>query len=446
MVKFREEISNDNITTYVDTYFFHENEDLTNFFYTEIKDLNKLIIKDITKNQYNNKIGFFQFFLGDNKFIKIYIFPKTITINVFADKDELINVFNLYFKEYLRLKRKYINYAGYKDVKDNIIDFDLNVKNDIEDYIILKYQKILLETINFFKKHNKDYISTLKFFSQDISSPLDIRKNVIEINKSKIHQSQDLILNYSLIAETTLAVLNSFSNFKLPFLNNSVISNEVKILSSLLKKIINNRYSIQNNIKSRSKVFKNLNSKLFNKDYKLLNLKNNLFFLLGWENNNNSNKIHDVDSIWFSTEYMYELCVLEFLELYAIKNNVAVICKPEKKYNFIIDNKVQGSINSIPDFILETENSIYIIDAKWKIIYDINSISFIDILKADRDSIIHKYHNKEVKLLLFYPLIFMNKDVYLGKNISFDYLHSPIFQIYELDLLNNDNQENFNLS
>jgi hypothetical protein len=439
MIKFIEENKSIDTTYVTETYFFHENEDLTSFFYSEIKSNNYFIITEITKNQYNNKIGFYQFFIDKNKYIKIYIFPKTVSINIYAEKEELIEFFNIYFKEYLRLKKKYHNYKGYKEVKDNILDIDLNNVSNIEEYIISKYRRSLIEIINFFKKHNKELITSNSFYSQDITNSLDIKKNVFEINKSKIHQREDIILNYSKIAEISLGVIKIFSNLKIPFFNNSNLSIEVKSLNNLLKKVIKNRYIFNQNISSRAKIQKCLNSKIFNKNSKLLLLKSNLIFLLGWETTNSNIKINDIDSIWFSTEYMYELTVLEYLENLKSTKKFNSLTKATKNYNVIIEGEIQGSINSIPDFIIESEDILYIIDAKWKIIYDINSINFLDILKANRDSIIHNKESKKLKIIIFYPLIHLDKSLYSGKNISYDYEHSPNFQIHELQLLDNNN-------
>ena len=439
MIKFIEENKSIDTTFVTETYFFHENEDLTSFFYSEIKSNNYFIITEITKNQYNNKIGFYQFFIDKNKYIKIYIFPKTVSINIYTGKEELIEFFNIYFKEYLRLKKKYHIDKGYKEVKDNILDIDLNNASIIEEYIISKYRKSLIEIINFFKKHNKEVITSKNFFSQDITSSLDIKKNVFEINKSKIHQREDMILNYSKIAEISLGVIKIFSNLKIPFFNNSELTNEVKSLNNLLKKVIKNRYIFNQNISSRAKIQKNINSKVFNNNSKLLALKSNLIFLLGWETPNSNIKINNIDSIWFSTEYMYELRVLEYLENLKISKKFNLLTKATKNYNVLIDGEIQGSINSIPDFIVVSEDTLYIIDAKWKIIDDTNSIKFLDILKAHRDSIVHNKDYKKLKIIIFYPLIYMDKSIYSGKNITYDYEESPNFQIHELQLLKSNN-------
>ena len=143
---------------------------------------------------------------------------------------------------------------------------------------------------------------------------------------------------------------------------------------------------------------------------------------------------------------MYELSVLEYLENLKTTKKFNFLTKAAKNYNVIIDGEIQGSINSIPDFIIESEDTLYIMDAKWKIIYDINSINFLDILKANRDSIVHNKESKKLKIIIFYPLIHLDKSLYSGKNITYDYEQSPNFQIHELQLLDTNNMSilNFN--
>ena len=126
---------------------------------------------------------------------------------------------------------------------------------------------------------------------------------------------------------------------------------------------------------------------------------------------------------------MYELRVLEYLENLKISKKFNLLTKAAKNYNVLIDGEIQGSINSIPDFIVVSEDTLYIIDAKWKIIDDTNSIKFLDILKAHRDSIVHNKDYKKLKIIIFYPLIYMDKSIYSGKNITYDYEESPNFQI-----------------
>ncbi|OIV40356.1 hypothetical protein [Flavobacterium johnsoniae] len=439
MIKFTEENKSYNSLAIIETYFFYENEDLTNFFYSEIKSVNNFIIAEITKNQYSNKIGFYQFLGDKNKYIKIYILPKTVSVSTYSNKEDLTALFNNYFKEYLRLKKKYHNYKGYKEVKDNILDVDLINASNIEEYLVKKYRRSLVEIINFFKKHNKEIIIRNDFYSQDISSAIDIKKNIIEINKSKIHQNENIVINYSKIAEITLGSIKLFSNFKVPFFDNSKIGYEVKTLNSILKKAIKNRYIYNQNNTSRAKIYKSLNSKIFNKSSKLVYLKNNLLFLLGWESDNSKIKINDIDSLWFSTDYMYELCVLEYLENLKAAVPINLLPKSGKDYNIMIDGEIHGNIKSIPDFIVETEDTIYIIDAKWKIIYNINSVSFMDILKANRDLIVHNKNSKKIKIIIFYPLIHLEKIIYSGKEITYDYDQSPIFRMKELQLFDGSN-------
>jgi hypothetical protein len=419
------------IEIYTHQLFIWENEDLR----LKLEECklygNRDQINTIIKNSSNNKIGYYQFQLDKTNYFKIYIIPKTVTE---TKPDKLLIVFNNYLTEYQRLKRKY-NQKGVFTLEEHIDDFNINLKaNKIEDSLIENYIKCINEILSFFKRHNKEDFYTEKYCAQSITDRLDLKSNVLEINKSYIHQKRDLIKNKSILAHITNHCLIFFINKRLPLLRSDDLNLKLKITGKALQRLIklkftqnHSKFSIHNLINIRTYKYFKVNS-----DTK--RLYRNLLLLVGNKDLNNNYKIDDLVTIYFSPEYMYELVVKEYLEEIEAKTNYKLYPFPVKKYSLKQENILLCNLQSNPDFILKNNKNIYIIDAKWKVLSDFSSIKVEDVLKLNRDAKVHDEDNLYSNKLLIYPQINITKEEYDNKELNYDYNEEVTFKIKEVQL------------
>ncbi|AZA78550.1 hypothetical protein EG347_14035 [Chryseobacterium sp. G0186] len=425
-------------TQYTEYYFFGENENITDFYY-HFKNLEeRQILELITKNQYNNRIGYYQFTKDDDSFIKIFIIPKTENIYNDATKEELIGIFTRYFQEFLRLRKDFGKEVGYKLVSDNILDIGYETPNTIEDFLLYKYRRSILELISFFKKYGHLVSIRKDFVSQSVIGNIDVSRNVREINNSSIHQYEEIQINQSDLANVTTSILKYFSNRKSSFITRDQdLHKQIMMLKNRLKTILHgNFFEAKKNI-STSKIIKFLEqNKIFQKNQHYRKLKENLQVLLGWETDSGHIKISEYDSIWFSTDYMFELKVYEWLKKNKDNGNILSIhIKQSKPFILKSADNILAHKKSAPDFVIETKNRKIVIDAKWKIIHSFDSINDSDVLKVSRDAKIQSHNGEVYSAALFYPKIYIPHSSYLKKQLVYDYPDGPTFEILEINFL-----------
>lgn len=131
-----------------------------------------------------------------------------------------------FFKHYYRLVGKYDIDKYSDELEGNISDLSYRSEEsakelasdnitDVDDFIVHNYDDSLAVIESFFTKHKKQILVEQKFQSQSIQSKLDIRRNIIEPNKSNVHQTKKVPMVYSNIAVVTMEVLKYFTNTKI---------------------------------------------------------------------------------------------------------------------------------------------------------------------------------------------------------------------------------------
>ena len=166
----------------------------------------------ISKKANNNYIGYYQF-LKDEIYYKIYILPKT-TPRVRDDTINKKNFINL-LSQYYELKNKY-HPIKCETQKNNIVDFAIdnkhksNKSDSLDSFIEYKYDNALGVIKDFFKKHKNSLVKEKKFYAQNIKHTFDLKRNILEADKSKIHQRNKEQYIYSKLATISAEVLHYF--------------------------------------------------------------------------------------------------------------------------------------------------------------------------------------------------------------------------------------------
>lgn len=426
-----------------DRYYIHEN--------TNIGDIRGLhvpreALKQIQRNSNNNLIGAYQFVTEDGGNDTIVIVPKFCDIYNSSSAD-----MELLFVQYMSLYRGLVEegYKGKRQLDDNIRDFNLNDVTDLDRAMKLKYQQSLKEIKRFFHSHKSVSTKRNNFHSSSISNAIDIKKNILEINKSKIHQYNEVEFNYSEIANVAYACLNHFRKQILPMLGaRETIDKEIKQLSGLLKRHVVKRFKIDNKyFQIHSLVRPNIR-KLFKNSSDKNKLYTNLLTLVCGDTIDSSDKkITKLISLYFSPEIMFEMHVERLLNQssdYSVKNqpiiqsNLQLISEDsqdsESKVLFTHDNR--------PDHLVSINDSdlVIVLDSKWKKITSYSQIVETDVLKLVRDrraiSTKEEYKNKRVIQGLVYPELPANLVEF--KSLSFDYDSKERFFILSLPLFDKE--------
>lgn len=394
--------------------FVNESENIFERFIDEnisISKSSKEKLKFINNKLYNNYIGYFQF-RNENNLIKLIILPKIIDRNKFEDS-VLFEYFFKYFNYFYKLKIKYnipienidgnILEFSFKHSKDNIDSLDMN------SYINYKYIDAINILLKFFKKHSNILNHRTEYTSQGIKHLLDIRKNILEINKSKIHQYKRNSINKSEYADIGYKVITNFISFILPNLEDiELLKTKSFTLSNLLKK----RFKINNSF-NMSLLLNNRIKKIFTKSNELHEVYNAMIILSGYEKYSTNEvslnseviyQINDLVSIFFRPEVLFEWIVYDKLpELF--DSDYSNIKKDRKDtgtssfYHIVKNGNIEIKKISNPDFLIFKESQTIIVDAKWKILD--NNPNDEDIFKLKRDNDVRE---NIINNFLIYPL------------------------------------------
>jgi len=413
------------------TFFFNENSKkstINKVLGSSSKELEEYI-ETITKMKSGNKIGYFQF-LYKNTYYKFYIMPKIYKVEEkeYNDCIEYQKKFINFFKHYYRLIAKY-DIDKYSDELDgNISDLSYRSEDsakelisdsieDVDDFIVHNYNDSLLVIESFFTKHKKQILVEQKFQSQSIQSKLDIRRNIVEPNKSNVHQTKKVPMIYSNIAVIAIEVMNYFVNTKIKNFSATTKSMELqrkanKIQNSLKQKFPNS-YDLSFKIKE---ILLRKISKIFDKNNEYKKVYKALLKLTGKEHYYNGDVYREIQkeeemvSLFFQPEKLYEWIVYDkliesgqFEQVFKEGTHIDEI-KEDSDFGIVLFNDEKEYISthtSQPDFIVIKDGKKYPIDAKWKILpknlsdYKIET----DILKLRRDA---KMRNSN-KGYLIYP-------------------------------------------
>lgn len=411
------------------TFFFNENSKkskINELLGKSAKGLEEYI-KIITSMQSGNKIGYFQFLYKDT-YYKFYIMPKIHKVEEGECNNcpEYQKQFIKFFKHYYHLVGKYDINKYANELEGNISDLSYKSEEsakelasdditDVDDFIVHNYDDSLAVIESFFTKHKKQILVEQKFESQSIQSKLDIRRNIIEPNKSNLHQTKNVPMIYSNIAVIAIEILKYFINMKVRNFSattkSEVLKRRANKIQNSLKQKFPNNHDLTFKIKE---ILLQNTSKLFekNNEYKLVYKA--LLKLTGKEHYYNGDVCREIQkedemiSIFFQPEKLYEWIVYDKLVESKEFDEVLKDDKDYKKEDYFL-NPIGENTNIIspikgiskPDLIGIKNGIKYIIDAKWKILpknksdYPIES----DILKLRRDAKIKKTN----KGYLIYP-------------------------------------------
>lgn len=397
-------------------YYINENEDVFSFFDKKGIELTASIRQRtnfISRNNYNNYIGYYQF-LHQDTYYKFFVIPK-----IYKNEANKEACFTGFLAKYYKLTNKYQDEITPRNIKGNIIDFSFDNFNEnnsktVQDFIQYKYQYALNILDVFFRKHTKVRYLRNAYTSQSIRHKIDLARNIRSLDNSMVHQIKKEPYSYSIIAYIATYALKQFKREKLEHL----ISGKEKLQQkthSILNKI-NKRYTIDSQFRFKDRdIITNKIAKLFKKNLELKKVYQALLILIGLEHFQNKEqsqevkKIENMVALFFNPSNLYEWIVYDKLkDRYGANASILQATKNSTNISYELRSTTTQYIkNSKPDFIVIEDNKVSIIDAKWKILKTPSEIDFNDIAKLKRDVNIRKIYfpNKLLQGILVYPIV-----------------------------------------
>jgi len=413
-------------------FYVSENANLFDIFTDS--EVSSSVLRDIQRSSSNNRIGAYQFRNKDNKSDLIVIIPKLVKLSALSQQAELESEFIRYMNKYLQLAQNYKGKIGDKKRRDNILNINPKKINSIDDCFKEKYRQALNHILMFFRKHKATKYKREHYASHSVNDSLDLQNNMLELNKSIAHQTRDIEVNYSELANIAMACLKAFEQKVLALLNSSEIDSLIKITTNQLKKCIHNKFELHKKQLNINSLLNRKTRKLFEKRQNSNSLYQNLLVLLGADQfSDNALFISDMAAIFYSPEKMFELHVHDVLNehfpnLVSYQPTVGSILMDASDTR---KTKLASHSNS-PDHIIKVTPKLWIVaDSKWKNVKSLGDISEPDVLKLIRDkkSILSQERNNDidVKAVLIYPV---NPNGYSkNQQLSFDYAPDDIFSI-----------------
>ncbi len=404
---------------------------------------------DLFNKMYNNEVGYY-IFEQDEQIYKIIILPKTIDEKSPTVQKDFVN----YLLHYHRVNNKY-KFDKTKQIPNSLLSLAFEENNDdknnshnpIEEFEYYKYKSILESIEVFFKRHKNYKKVQVDYRSQDIKYKLNLLKNIKELDKTKIHQTQSIEMMYSQIATITHGALKLFAKRRIDIIKDvqykkQLIQETKKVISFIAKK-----YPIDKNYKfSLSKLNNSKTTKVYSKksDTKLLlvDIKSLFGFEQMYEDNNlYVNNRYDLTTTSFFIDpiLFYEWYVYDILKDFASTNNYKILFDKDKENKTIIEYDLISKMfekdtarSSNPDYILiDEEKKIKIVlDAKWKNIEKLGDIKSSDFLKLKHDASLLENSYKTIPYLI-YPNYLSNEDKI---SISKDDNQAFNFGILQIDM------------
>lgn len=404
---------------------------------------------DLFNKMYNNEVGYY-ISEQDEQIYKIIILPKTIDEKSPTVQKEFVD----YLLHYHRVNNKY-KFDTTKQIPNSLLSLafeennqdENNSHNPIEEFEYYKYKSILESIEAFFKRHKNYKKVQVDYKSQDIKYKLNLSKNIKELDKTKIHQTQSIEMMYSQIATITNGALKLFAKRRIDIIKDAEYK---KLLVQETKKVISfiaKKYPIDKNYKfSLSKLNNSKTTKAYSKksDTKILlvDIKSLFGFEQMYEDNNlYVNNRYDLTTTSFFIEpiLFYEWYVYDILKDFASTNNYKILFDKDKDNKTIIKYELVSQKfekdkdrTSNPDYILiDEEKKIKIVlDAKWKNIEKLGDIKSSDFLKLKHDASLFENSYKTIPYLI-YPNYLSNEDKI---SISKDDNQAFNFGILQIDM------------
>lgn len=376
-------------------------------------------LRNISEKIYNNQIGYIQFKDKKESLYKIYILPKTIkkpTNNKEKErvKKEFFNYMHFSFE--LIEKYKNLNIKEFKHIEPFLDYFKSeNVSfTDFENLLYLKYELALKNIFKYFQKHKAYIVEEKAYYSQTLKHQLDLKRNIKELNKAKIHQKRKEVLIYSELAHISYQVLNYFDE---KILNNFNPTIQAKLFHKVisLKNLLIRKYKTHSPKKAKlKKVISHRTRSLFKKpeDKKLYSY---LLTLLGTEITESEEKsiylMPEILTFFVSPEKIYEIYVYDFCKNFYKDKYPKYKVEYQIGKNYYIQTKEgKRELKSIPDIVIYKSSITILIDTKWKILEKIDNIKNEDILKLERDYKVWSSGGNKVIPVLIYPIFPANKE------------------------------------
>ncbi len=367
---------------------------------------------------YNNFVGYY-IFRQDDIVYKIIVLPKTIEENDSAEK-EFVN----YLLHYYRISSKY-RLDRDKKIPDSLLQlaFESNNNEDsshnqLDEFQSHRYRAILQYIEDFFKRHKNSKRIKVDYTSQSIKHTLNLKRNIKELDKTKIHQRQNRDIAFSLLATITFNALTLFLAHKLDDMDEELkkeLTYEVKKLKSRLLK----KYSIERGYKLTVATLQGVKiDRFFRKTEETRQLLVDIKSLFGFEQMYSDDAIkinHRQDltttSLFINPHNFYEWYVYDILKKYTDANSKSIEFdkKEGTAINYLLNEKNKSSN---PDYIVtdESKKIKIVLDAKWKNVNEFGDVKPSDYLKLKFDASLIGTKEYGICSYLIYPHIAIDEN------------------------------------
>jgi hypothetical protein len=389
---------------------------------------------------YNNEVGYYLFKQGDIVY-KMIVLPKTIDISDEDAEKKFVN----YLIQYYKINNQY-NYDKEKKIPDSLLQQVYESNNAkhrthdiLDEFQSLRYEATIKSIEKFFKRHKNYKKIEIDYISQSIKHKLNLKKNIKELDKTKIHQSQNKDVIFSILATITLNALKLFLMYRVDTIDEKyrkkVISQTNKLINILSKK-----FNIEKGYKLTIASLQGIKvEKIFSKTKENRQLLVDIKSLFGFEQMY-KDKALKVDSkndlmttsLFIKPDLFYEWYVYDILKKYADDNDKIIeFDKKETTATEYLLNTEKKSSN--PDYILTDKANMVkvVIDAKWKNINKSGDIKSSDYLKLKFDTSLIKSKGNIVSSYLIYPKVDVDEKSF---SISVDKKEIFEFNIVEIDM------------
>ncbi len=375
-------------------------------------------LADLFNRVYNNYVGYYVF-KQDDVVYKMIVLPKTIEPSDSAEK-EFVN----YLLHYYRINNIY-KLDREKKIPDSLLQLAFKSNNSkygshnlLDEFQSHRYRAILQAIEDFFKRHKNSKRIKVDYVSQSIKHKLNLKRNIKELDKTKIHQIQSKDVVFSMLATVTYNALKLFVTQKYSGLGKEYgdeLFKEVKRLQvTLLKK-----YKIERGYKLSIVTLQGIKlAKLFSKTGENRQLLVDIKSLFGFEQMYKDDALQveykqdlTTTSLFINPNHFYEWYVYDILKRYADASGKSILFDKkegtETKY-FLNTNKKSSN----PDYILTDEaNKVkVVIDAKWKNVNEFSDVKSSDYLKLKFDTSLIETKGYGVSPYLIYPYIAIDEN------------------------------------
>lgn len=344
----------------------------------------KGFLKTVGAKANNSKIGFARIDT-DKETVKIFVCPKLFG----RDKDKLLSYYNMFFG----LVLKHPDLVRYFNIESNGLVFIPNASTNkfanFDDIVSARSIHLLDGILKYFKSFKSNFSSKLNYYSGTLDYELDIEKSLADPMKFNIHQKKkvdtiDKRQALVILSGLKIIIKEHPKQFSIDFLD------EVKKVA----KFISGKFFLRNGFLSKREILDKKSYGIFKKN-KEKEVYNHMLSLLGLDDffSNETSERVSVFSKLKTSQFFLEANMLFEVFVYDQLVSIHGADRVHFKSNslpFYFRNssgEVVKKLSANPDFVVElSESERVVIDAKWKILKDIDSVFTSDFLKLSRDS------------------------------------------------------------